>query len=483
MMDNKKVFISYSWGNSEHQEWVANLATRLMENTVDVVLDRWSLKDGHEVYSFMEEMVKAKDIFRVLIISDKKYAERADSRQGGVGTETQIITPNIYEEEKQEKFIPLVKERDEDGNPFLPIYLKGRKYIDFSREENYENSYEELLRNILEAPSLPKPKLGKKPPAYITESSVNLSDTNNKLNSIKNQIDKKGSVSVIELNNFIELFCERLWDFELQSPASDIETFGNDLVNNLISFKPLREDFIRFLNIISSNEIPAKEDIIIEFFEKRSIYESPRKNDNRGYSLSSFENFKIIFQELFLYTIAICLKNKDYELIANLFHSRYYLNSEHRLNITPEKFGFLYRYHENLEKYFRQKYNKITGFGHYVVTNLSESVSKQDLICADTLCYFASYLDAKDVRVSWFPTTYLYGERLGPKIFFEKMTSKKHFEKTKTIFNVKDKEELAKLLIKYGNQDKHRITYGSDSSEVIPFINELINPETIGIYR
>jgi hypothetical protein len=123
---SKRIFISYSWGNSEHQEWIVNLATRLMHDTVDVVLDRWSLKDGHDIYSFMEEMVKSEEIFRVLIISNKKYAEKADVRQGRVGTETQIITPNIYSKEKQEKFIPVVLDRDENRDPFLPIYLQNK---------------------------------------------------------------------------------------------------------------------------------------------------------------------------------------------------------------------------------------------------------------------------------------------------------------------------------------------------------------------
>ena len=207
---NKKIFISYSWGNSEHQEWIVNLATRLMNDTIDVVLDRWSLKDGHDIFSFMEEMVKSDEIFRVLIISNKKYSEKADIREGGVGTETQIITPSIYSKEKQEKFIPIVIERDENGEPYLPIYLKSRKYIDFSRIETFEDSYEELLRNILEAPSLPKPKIGTKPPAYITESTINLSETNNKLRTIENQLKKSNSVSNKELNNFIDLFVCRV---------------------------------------------------------------------------------------------------------------------------------------------------------------------------------------------------------------------------------------------------------------------------------
>lgn len=94
-----------------------------MSNTVDAVLDRWSLKEGHDIYSFMEEMVNADDIFRVLIICDKNYKGKADKREGGVGTETQIITPEIYSNQKQEEFIHIVVERDGDNKPYLPVFL------------------------------------------------------------------------------------------------------------------------------------------------------------------------------------------------------------------------------------------------------------------------------------------------------------------------------------------------------------------------
>lgn len=479
---HKKIFISYSWSNQKHQNWVTNLATRLREDSVDVIYDKWSLKAGHDKYQFMEEMVNDKDIYRVLIISDETYTQKADERKGGVGTETQIITPSIYNKVKQEKFIPIVRERNEDGEAYLPTFLKTRIYYDFSNDEDFENRYEELLRNILEAPALPKPKLGKKPPAYITESTVSLSETNNKLKSIKNQISKTGTISTNELNNFSNLFLEKLWEFQLASKSNDIDTFGNDLVNNLRSFKPLREDFITFVNIISSTEIENPEELLIEFFEKRPVYERPKDENISSWRSSNFENFKIIFHELFIYTIAVCLKNKNYQLIADLFHSRYYTQEKYRVSTTPETFTFLYKYHENLENYYSSKYNKITGFGDYVVSNLSESLKKQEIILADTLCYFVSYLISFDVRGSWFPATYLYGEQLGPKIFFEKMTSLKHFEKTKSIFNVNNKKELSDRLKEYAELEKRQISYGR-GFEIIPFINDLINPETIGIYR
>lgn len=479
---NKKIFISYSWGNSEHQEWVVNLATRLMNDTVDVVLDRWSLKDGHDIFSFMEEMVKSDEIFRVLIISNKKYSEKADSREGGVGTETQIITPNIYSKEKQEKFIPLVIERDDKEEPYLPIYLKSRKYIDFSRIENFEESYEELLRNILEAPSLPKPKIGNKPPVYITDSTINLSETNNRLRTIENQLKKSNTVSIKELNNFIDLFLENLWNYEQKNPSNDIKLYGEQLYNALVSYKPLREDYIKFVDILSSFEIENSEDVLIEFFENAPLYNRPREENTRSWSDSSFDIFKIIFHELFIYTVAICLKNKNYKLVADLLHSKYYKKEVYNGKVEAESFVFLYKYHENLENYMSKAFNKITGFGDYVIANLSETLKKEDFILADTLCYFDSYLNPKNDYDTWFPNTYIYGQRQN-LTFFEKITSQKHFEKIKEIFNVNTKEELQAKLNTYANNSNDRIRYGRGGFNHIPFINELINPETISIYR
>jgi hypothetical protein len=39
MTENPKVFISYSWGSAEHQQWVLDLATQLRESSVDAIID------------------------------------------------------------------------------------------------------------------------------------------------------------------------------------------------------------------------------------------------------------------------------------------------------------------------------------------------------------------------------------------------------------------------------------------------------------
>jgi hypothetical protein len=62
-----------------------------------VILDKWDLREGHDAVAFMEKMVTDPEINKVLIIADQIYADKADGRSGGVGTETQIISKEVYE--------------------------------------------------------------------------------------------------------------------------------------------------------------------------------------------------------------------------------------------------------------------------------------------------------------------------------------------------------------------------------------------------
>jgi hypothetical protein len=101
-----KVLTSYCWTNEDHKSWVLNLATRLKTDGVEVMLDRWHLKPGHNKYVFMERSVTDATISKVLVVCDRAYAEKADERKGGVGTETEIISAEVYKKVSQEKFIP-----------------------------------------------------------------------------------------------------------------------------------------------------------------------------------------------------------------------------------------------------------------------------------------------------------------------------------------------------------------------------------------
>lgn len=166
--EHPRVFISYSWTSEEYQHRVVELANRLVGDGVDVAIDVWDLKLGHDEYAFMERCVTDDTIDKVLILCDKKYAQKANAHRGGVGTETAVITPEVYGSVQQEKYIPVVMERgkksegDEKGEVFLPVYLRSRKYVDLSVDTSGQQ-YEELLRCIYDKPKHARPKIGQYP--------------------------------------------------------------------------------------------------------------------------------------------------------------------------------------------------------------------------------------------------------------------------------------------------------------------------------
>lgn len=69
-----------------------------------------TLKEGHDAHAFMEKMVTDPDITKVAMICDRLYAEKADGRSGGVGTETQILSAEIYAKQDQTKFVAVLPE-------------------------------------------------------------------------------------------------------------------------------------------------------------------------------------------------------------------------------------------------------------------------------------------------------------------------------------------------------------------------------------
>lgn len=144
----EKVFISYSWTPECNKKWVEQLVHKLESDGVEVVIDFKDLKLGHDKYAFMERAVNDNTIKKVLIICNRTYKEKADGRIGGVGDESAIITSQVYGNVRQEKFIPVVNELDENGRPFLPNYLASRMYADLT---DFEIGYKILLGNIIKS--------------------------------------------------------------------------------------------------------------------------------------------------------------------------------------------------------------------------------------------------------------------------------------------------------------------------------------------
>lgn len=88
------------------------------------------------------EVVKAS---KVLLVCDTNYAEKANTRNAGVGWETMIIQGDILSQgTTSTKYIPIAFSGDAAE---IPIYLRTKLWL--SRQE-VESSIESLVRSIYE---------------------------------------------------------------------------------------------------------------------------------------------------------------------------------------------------------------------------------------------------------------------------------------------------------------------------------------------
>lgn len=153
------IFISYSYDDDEHKEWVLQLAARLqVEGGVNVILDRWHLRKGQDKTHFMETSIVRSKF--VLVVCTPEYARKANERIGGVGYEAMIITGKLAQDILQAKFIPVLRAGEWDSA--LPTWLLSRIGTDLKGDPYSEEQYEDLVRELHGA-HLKPPSLGPKP--------------------------------------------------------------------------------------------------------------------------------------------------------------------------------------------------------------------------------------------------------------------------------------------------------------------------------
>ena len=144
-----KAFISYSWDDDAHKEWVKQLATHLRADGVDVTLDRWHSAPGDQIPEFMERAVRENDF--VIAVCTPQFKERSDGRGGGVGYEGDIMTAYAFTggDKNKKKFIPVL--RRGNWSEVAPSWLIGRAKIDLSGDPYSKSEYEDLLQTLLGA--------------------------------------------------------------------------------------------------------------------------------------------------------------------------------------------------------------------------------------------------------------------------------------------------------------------------------------------
>lgn len=450
-----KVFISYSWTSPDHQKRILEWAELFVRDGVDVILDKWYLKEGQDKNAFMEKMVTDKEVTKVLIFSEKTYAEKADARKGGVGTESQIISQEIYEKVTQEKFLPVVCETDVEGKPFLPVFLKSRIYFDFSNAEAFHENYEKLLRAIFNKPLYTRPALGK-PPEFVTAEEKPYRWSRPLLQSFKDSVlqdrpSYKGYAAA-----FLNTFEERLEEFRI-SPQQGKE-FDDLVVASIEAFLPFRDDFIEFLKIVitykNEESLYAQ---IASFFEKCIRYQYPPRGVT-SWNETWFDNFRFFLCELFLYLIGLLIKNQKLNEVQLFTDRFYYLPEEASYrNDRMARFSVFRSHCASLEQIRKErlKLNRLSIVADLIKSRASsKDVTFNDLMQAECVLFVKSLI-SKNLVSFWYPQILVFTQYSSTFELFARAAVKSEFAKLKTLFSVSTKDEFIQKITEA--IDKHNI--------------------------
>jgi hypothetical protein len=393
------------------------LAKYLASNAVHAIFDQWDVRPGQDIVTFMEQ-IRDENIEYALILCDKTYKEKADTRTKGAGKETLMIANEVYENPFQIKYIPIIMERDDNGEPYIPIFLEGRDYIDLSDEDTLE--YEKLLRHIFDKPLFERPPLGKHPNFDEPEGQSKF-DIPSNFKPLK-AIEKSSPGFLVICEDFFTASTDSLEQYRVTPSHSEpYEVFCKRIVKSIEDMKLFRDNvldvitkLVRYADSTNENTSP-----IHKFSENIYTY-TKRPEHVYSYRDGDFDNFCFLLYELFLYTIATCLKYEKFHMITPLLNN--YLSMDEIPNAPMVDYTYLlYAGTQALNAWNAKLRNKwVSPIGQLLKQRAQRpDIQWEDVLQADI------FLCIKDDHLSWSRTA-IYLPRSKKLPLFARSTSKRY---------------------------------------------------------
>ncbi|WP_441268301.1 SEFIR domain-containing protein [Bradyrhizobium sp. 215_C5_N1_1] len=437
-------FISYSWTSPAHEQWVVELATELVQNGVEVRLDKWDLREGQDAHAYMETMVADPKVTKVIVVSDKKYAEKADKRAGGVGAESQIMSAELYNNTDQTKFVAVIPEVDENGEPYLPRFFTSRIYIQMT-EALYATNFEQLLRWLYDKPLYTKPALGSMP-EFLKEDRP-LSPTRSKAKRAieASSVGSNAATGLgpsVSFDAYLDSFAGIFAEFYVDPKSSD---FSQAVLDNIERFLPHRNEFIEVMTAATASRTPELARSLQRFFE-RAIPFMFRPETVMSWSGWEWDNFKFIVHELFLYSVATLLKFERYDVLGELIDLHFFARLEDHPTTQMHPYTVIWQPMEALRP--KQQELRRSSLRADLLEQRSHvsGVPFSILMAADFLLFLraVSFGNSYD---HWYPETLMYTTfRFRPPFeIFARSESKAYFAKLAPVLGVASKEQLAEL--------------------------------------
>ena len=454
-----------------------NLASRLREDGVDVILDKWDLKQGHDANQFMESMVTDPSVSKVMMICDRLYVEKANSRAGGVGIESQIISPELYGKGAQDKYAALMTDEDENGSAHVPIFYKGRIFVDFRSADKFEEKYEELLRWLVDKPQHVKPKLGTVPDSIIQAIPV-ATATQSRARRSEDAI-RQGSTSAAGL---IREYGDALYE-ELKSFApkeADGEPFDETVIIAVASMRPYLRQFTELVaTVVRFSDDLRNWERVLGVLEQLGtlMFRDPELSSWHSHQ---FDPYKILAHDAFLATIALALEEERFELVEAAIKKAYLIKDRNgAAGPATSNFTAFNQYIESLEyRKQRLKLNRISLEADLMkqAHPNGSTPSFAALMQADFILYTGVLKNQESS--SWYPFSVLYAtNRFSPFPIFARSESATYFKRLAPMLGIADVEAFKQRVKALNENNKSARMFGHHGLPV----SYLANVEHLGV--
>ena len=421
----------------------------MVADGVDVILDVWDLNEGDDKFAFMEKMVTDESVTHVLVFSDSEYTTKANARKAGVGTESQIISREVYTRVQQFKFIPVVCEFDDSGEPFLPTFLKSRIWIDFSSPEAANDNWERLIRVLYGKPAHEKPTLGKAPVYVTTTATVPASPAVTKFASLKQAIIQEKQGLQFYRQNFLDA-CYVYADALRIRERPDVTKLGERVLEDCGKLKLVRDHIVEW--VLLESEVNPSEgfgEALITMLE-RLIELKSRPTGVNSWNDVWFEAHRIFVYETFLYIVAALMKTGAFRILHLILTSHYLLpETDAQGSNRFDTFDTFYGYSETLQI--------LAPRGRNLHAPAAELIKRQadrtdlpflDLIQAELLVLMMAFITD---GACWYPQTLHYSSRASAFRFFVRAAQHRNFQKLAKITGIASVEQLRKA-VKAGHE-------------------------------
>ncbi|MET4595924.1 MULTISPECIES: SEFIR domain-containing protein [unclassified Sphingomonas] len=444
--DNVKprLFVSYSWSNQQHMDWVVQLATDLRTNGVDTILDKWHLREGQDAHAFMEQMVTKADVNKVIIVCDGKYADRANQRVGGVGAESQIMSGELYGKIDQTKFVAVCRENDDNGRALLPAFLRSRIYIDFVDDSLYSDRLEQLLRWCYDKPLYIEPEIGLPPEFNDNKISPVIRRQAEFSRTRRGQSDGTSNPSAV-----IEFFRNISTEDALPIVETASDTPKDEQIyNGILGLPPLISRVLHVFELSVRDQRTAQ----VAGEEMHRYLETLLSSYEKGSTTWSGDLIKFYGQFMLVASTAILVDNAQAQVADDILNEPFVLDDHGGMTAKSVSFGRMGSYLRSLDaRNDRLGLRRLSLHGD-LIKQVCEAagVDFRNFVQAD----LALFIRSANIGDRWWPNSAIYvADEHGALPWYIRATAPKNRLAILQLLGISTKEELSYLIERFKSRE------------------------------